>query len=62
LQFRPTEADLIKIGGTEGTPREMRNHNDEDHKFASILTLAYIYDFIIATISGMATFLRLPNS
>jgi hypothetical protein len=45
--------------GTTG--RKMRNLNADDHKFASILIFAYIYDATIASLTGMTTILRLPK-
>jgi hypothetical protein len=42
--------------------RKMRNNNAEDHKFASLLMNAYIYDAMIASFSGITSILRLPKS
>jgi hypothetical protein len=55
------------VRGTGGTPpkpiaEKMRNHDVEDHKFASLLIIAYIYDDIIASFSRITSILRLPKS
>ena len=60
-------SDMRIVGGTGGMPPEpiagkMRNHNADDHKFASSLIIAYIYDAFIALFFGMTSILRLPKS
>ena len=42
--------------------KKMRNHTNEDHKFASFLIITYIYDAIFASFSGMTSILRLLKS